>query len=284
MRMMTRHIISTPVLIAVALCSRLVAQSAAPPVEFDVVSIKLNTGGLGATGGLRRLPDGTLIMTNQPMVSLIGIVSPEPVLLRDVVGLPDWMNRERYDVTVKPPAGATREQLTQMWKAMFADRLKLVAHVEHREQTTFSLVVARGDGRLGPQLKPSALDCSTAGAASAPPPQPGAGFSDVKNRCGMAMNGTSIISGGTLLDTFARSLSGLAGGLVNNSTGLQGYYALTLTFSQPRGLSATPDPARLDEAPDVFTAVQEQLGLKLVPQKAMVPVLVIDHIERPSEN
>ena len=86
------------------------------------------------------------------------------------------------------------------------------------------------------------------------------------------------------MDNLARSLSGRAGGPVSNRTGLQGFYALTLTFSPPRAARAPQDAIPVDEAPDFFTALQEQLGLKLQAEKGMVPVLVIDHIERPSAN
>ena len=124
--------------------------------QFDVVSIKRNTG-LGG-GGIRNLPDGTMIMTNQPIRSIILGASPVPT--REVEGLPDWVSSERYDVTTKPPAGATREQRAEMIRNMFAERMMLKAHVEERERDVFGLVVARSDGRLGPQLKPSTLDCS----------------------------------------------------------------------------------------------------------------------------
>src|ERR1700681_3207172 len=88
------------------------AQSPAS-VQFDVVSIK-RVDELRPGGGLRTLPDGTVMMMNQPLGTLVGAASPVPV--RDVVGMPDWMMRERYDVTAKPPAGFTREQLTHMFQ------------------------------------------------------------------------------------------------------------------------------------------------------------------------
>jgi uncharacterized protein (TIGR03435 family) len=97
----------------------------------------------------------------------------------------------------------------------------------------------------------------------------------------MAGNGTSITSGGITMNQFARSLSGRVGGLVNDTTGLQGFYALTLTFAQPRASADTPSA---DNAPDFFTALQEQLGLKLKPEKMKVPIFMVDHIERPSED
>lgn len=83
------------------------------------------------------------------------------------------------------------------------------------------------------------------------------------------------------MDLLVQSLGGLAGGLVNNRTGLKGFYSVELRFA-PNGL--TSDDRRGDEPPQFLTALQEQLGLKLQPEKTMVPVLVIDSIKRPSEN
>jgi uncharacterized protein (TIGR03435 family) len=273
--------ISATTLIGALFCHPITYAQSATSLEFDVASIKRNTTPLGAGGGLGIRPDGTFIMTNQPIQSIILNASPVPV--REVVGVPDWVNTERYDVTVKPPVGSTREQWSQMWQALFADRMKLVAHVERRERTTFALVLARGDGRLGSQLQPSTLDCSSRPGPSAPPPQAATSANDVRNRCGMTMNATSIMSGSITMDRLAQSLGGLAGGLVNNGTGLQGTYALTLTFSRTRGAGA-PNAGALDDPPEIFTALQEQLGLKLRPERTMVPIFVVDHIERPSEN
>ena len=258
------------------------AQSA--PVEFDAVSIKRNLGAPGAGGGMRTLPDGTFIMTNQSIRSVILTASPVPT--REVDGIPDWVNVERYDIIAKPPAGSTPEQRSQMWQALFAERMKLVAHVEERERNTFALVMARSDRRLGPQLKPSTLDCGPRppGAAPPPPAQTPPSVDDAQTRCGMRMSATSIVSGGITMDQLVRSLGGLAGGLVNNRTDLQGFYAFTLTFSRPRGFGAQPDGATVDDAPEIFTALQEQLGLKLQPEKTTVPIFVVDRIDRPSED
>jgi uncharacterized protein (TIGR03435 family) len=250
------------------------------PIEFDVVSIKRNTAGGG--GGLRTLPDGTFIMTNQPIRSMIMSASPVPA--REVIGLPDWVMSERYDITAKPPAGSTREQRSLMWQALFAERMKFVGHIEERERDTFALVVAREDGRLGPQLKPSTLDCSPRPPGSPPPAPPSFTASDAENHCGGFFGNGIIVSGATTLDALVFSLAGLAGRLVNNRTGLQGFYTLTLKFSPPRAPGAPQESAPVDEAPEIFTALQEQLGLKLVPDKTMVPVLVVDRIERPTEN
>jgi uncharacterized protein (TIGR03435 family) len=288
-------LVTTSLILSIALIAistpffaRVSAQAPAP-AEFDVVSIK-HIDERRPGGGMRTLPDGTFMMTNQELGSLIGAASPVPVTPRDIAGMPDWMMRERYDVTAKPPTGLTREQLRTMmpamWRAMFADRMKLVAHVEQREKDAYALVLARSDGRLGPELKPSTLDCTPGPNATPPtPPQTLPSLQERQNRCGMSMSPGLIVSGSATLDQFARSLGGLAGGDTENRTGLTGSYSVKLTFSLQRSASASlSSNASVDDAPDIFTAVQEQLGLKLQHEKKMMPVFVIDHIERPSEN
>src|SRR4029077_17015229 len=103
-------------------------------VEFEVVSIKRNTSG-NPGNSARTLPDGTQVMTNSPIRAFI--MSASPVDAEEVIGLPDWALTERYDVAFKPPAGYTRDQRDQrgeMMRNMFADRMKLVAHIEERER------------------------------------------------------------------------------------------------------------------------------------------------------
>jgi uncharacterized protein (TIGR03435 family) len=101
----------------------------------------------------------------------------------------------------------------------------------------------------------------------------------------MMVGGGTLVSGGMPMKALAGSLYGLVGGEVEDQTGLDGFYAFTSTFSRQRGAAAPLDAnAAGDDAPDIFTAVQEQLGLKLQREKKMMPVFVIDHIERPSEN
>lgn len=269
--------------VAVAAVSVLTVAAQTTRVEFDVVSIKRSDPDARGAG-IRRLPDGTLIMTNQPIASIIFSASAVPA--REVVGLPDWANTDRYDVTAKPPPGSTLQQRAEMMRTMFAERMKLKAHVEDRERDTFALVIARSDGRLGPQLKKSTLDCSPRPPGSTPPPPPPDLFDtqSAMNRCGGLFGQGSIVSGGMTMDRLVPSLTGLAGRQVNNRTGLQGDYSFTLTFSTPRRPGTSQEAPAPDDAPDFFTALREQLGLKLEPEKTMVPVLVIDHIERPTEN
>jgi len=253
-------------------------------VEFDVVSIRRHTPN-DFSGSMRTLPDGTFTMTGISIDSIVSNASPTET--RDVDGLPAWAKSDPYDLTAKPPPNSTREQIREMWRAMFADRMKLVAHVEEREQSTFALVIDRSDGRLGPNLKPSTLDCAPRGPGTSrpplPPPRP-TSPNDYKNTCGGLYAGGLIVTGWTTMARFVRSLGGLAGGEVVDRTGLTGAYAVELRFAEPRSGAAPDAIGAPDDAPEFLTALREQLGLKLVPQRSKVPVLVIDHVERPTEN
>ena len=249
-----------PLTLVVASAALLVAQD---NPTFDVVSIKRSTSD-GRGGGGRTLPDGSQRMTNMPIRNFILAASPVPV--REVVGLPDWALTERYDVELKPPRGSSAAQRRQMMQAMFAERMQLVAHVEQRERDVFSLVVARTDGKLGPELKPSPNDCSPPARGTPPATRPTSLPTDkeILSRCGEVLN----------------------------ETGLDGFYSITLKFSPGHGPATALDPGATptatlttnDDVPDIFTALEEQLGLKLVHGKKMLPVFVVDHIERPTEN
>jgi uncharacterized protein (TIGR03435 family) len=231
------------------------------------------------------MADGTTVITNQPIRVIFGRAAAEPV--RDIENVPDWA-RDFYDITVKPSAGTDRTALPAMWKAMLADRLKLNAHVEHREKDGYALVLARSDGKLGPNLKPSDLDCTPRVQTSSPqpPPSPPTTFparEDSAKRCGMQAGRDYIVSGGMTMERLAQLASGWVGGVpVNDRTGLQGFYSVEMNFpaDNTRAAGTAADPAGSDE----LTALREQLGLKLEREKITIPVLVIDHIERPSEN
>jgi uncharacterized protein (TIGR03435 family) len=253
------------------------SQSTGGGAQFDVVSIKPHKSEMGTGSGIQTLPDGTFMMTNQPIDSIILYASPVPV--REVSGLPNWAKADLYDIIAKPPAGSTREQRAEMMRNMFIERMKMVGHLEEQERTTFALIVARKDGRLGPGLTPSTLDCArppSAGDSQIPPDR-----REAQNRCGLSMGPGTIVSGGITIDRLVHSFGSLAGGLVNDRTGLDGWYTVTLRYAPP-GLRA--DAAPPDDAPQFVTALQEQLGLKLQPEKTRVPIFVIDHIERPTPN
>ena len=128
---------------AVVLLSGVLFAADDSPLAFDVVSIKRHIGEGGSS--IRTLPDGTYMATDVSIASIIRLASTVSVPGHEVVGLPDWTQTERYDITAKPPEGLRPNPnlRPQMWQATFADRLKLSAHVEDRERDTYALVVAR---------------------------------------------------------------------------------------------------------------------------------------------
>ena len=138
---------------------------AQPPTggpTFEVVSIRRNTSGALGSNGSSERPDGGFSLINIPIMTLIGrSYSVPPIAPIDMVGLPEWAQRDRYDVRATSPLSrsATADERAAMLRAMLADRFMLAAHVEKREQPAFDLVLARSDGRLGSGMKPSEIDC-----------------------------------------------------------------------------------------------------------------------------
>jgi uncharacterized protein (TIGR03435 family) len=208
-------------------------------------------------------------MIDGPAIVLIRSAYPDAV---EILGLPEWASSaERYDVEAKGNPEATGEQLQVMLRTMLAERFKLAAHYETREQQTYALMLARSDGRLGPQLRRYDGDCTTyldpvkAGREKPEVPIPSNGAP----ACGYRFDGRRIIAGGVSMNALTGPLRGLAGRIVVDKTGLRGNYEFTLEM----GADVT-----------VFTALREQLDLKLESEVNQLPVLVIDRIERPTEN
>ena len=246
-----------------------------PPPEvgnliFDVASIKPNKSGVGGTR-IGRQPGGRWIMVNMATVALIRSAYPTKV---DVVGTPDWVTTERYNVEARATFESTPEQEQTMLRALLADRFKLVAHYERQERPIYHLVLARADGRVSPQLRRIDIDCATYKPRPRAAGEPAPPVSDAPV-CGYRMSGgttLSLVSGGRNMQSLADSISNLAGRPIFDKTGLTGYYAFKL------------DSIGGNDDLTIFTALQEQLWLKLEPARGPVDVVIIDHIERPTEN
>jgi uncharacterized protein (TIGR03435 family) len=269
---------------AVALVATLPAQTAPPAdangLRFEVASIKRNVTGTFATSP-PILPNGEIRLVNIPPRNVVLMAYPLDLVPFEIVNSPSWLESERYDVTAKGKAGATPDERQVMWRALLAERMKLAAHYETRDKPIYELVIERSDRALGAGLKPSTLDCTQPPAAPQPPPPGGDMRSFAMSRCkafGIDRDGT-MYSGGVEMATLARMISPTAGRPVVDRTGLEGFFSVALRFQRFAPRADTPPTA--DDPPALFTAVQEQLGLKLESGKAEVPVLVIDHIERP---
>jgi uncharacterized protein (TIGR03435 family) len=186
---------------------------------------------------------------------------------------PEWLqqNVDQYEIEAKIPdslfaamqkmtPAQQREQVSLMEQSLLADRFKLQVHFEKTEMPVYALVVAKGGTKLTP---------APAGETSS--------LTSLSNQMGMAMTAKSVAIDQLALSPF---LTGAAGRLVVDQTELKGAYDFTLVW-KPETAAVSDGPS---DAPSLFTAIQEQLGLRLVPSKAPVEVIVIDHVELPSAN
>ena len=271
--------------VAVSLAVAAAAQAPAAAPAFDVVSIKLSlpeTGPNRSANIVRQRPDGGLTTTRTPVATIIYRAYPD-ASAPDTVGLPDWARRDFYDITATSPlTTATVDQRAAMLRAMLADRFQLRAHIERRELPAYDLVLDRKDGRLGSGLVPTSTDCDAVNAArragTAPPPV----FDPDKLEPCTIRGSMDLIQGEAAISVLAQMLRGSTGRLVVDKTGLRGAYRMTLKFDLAVvALGAVAPP---ENALSVFTAVREQLGLRLESSRAERDVLVIDRLERPTEN
>jgi uncharacterized protein (TIGR03435 family) len=249
---------------------------AAQGPTFDVASIKRNLSETGPRS-VRREPSGRIVITGQTLAQHLANAYPVVGGLRNIKGVPLWMSKQRYDLTLQPPAGATREQVQAMWRNLFETRMKLAVHYETVEQQTFALVNGRKDRSVPSQLVRSTASCDT-GDKSGDDQQQARRLPNGAFPCGMTVGANSIVSGGTTMGQLAGSLNGAVDALVVDRTGLEGRFVFTLTYS--RASVSAPQ----SDLPSIFTAVQEQLGLMLEPQKSTVQILVVDYAEPPSDN
>src|SRR5262245_47385825 len=213
---------------AVAIAAGPTLGSQRPPAisgaKFDVVSIKLNkSGAIGGSG--QTLPDGTQRFINRPIATIVAAAAPGPVDEVARERLPQWVLSERYDIIAKPAPDShpTRQQRDEMMRNLLIERLKATGHIEEIDREGFALVLARSDGKLGPQLIKSTLDCAQPPNPNAPRPM---SVADIKKSCATRIGMGSIESGGITMDTLAQSLRGQGEGIVTNRTGLEGYYAV----------------------------------------------------------
>jgi uncharacterized protein (TIGR03435 family) len=185
-----------------------------------------------------------------------------------------------------PGFGGAGGALPLMLQELLAERFNLKVHRETRELPIYALLLAESDGKLGPGLRPAAVDCRTAmpaARARSLPILPQPGESQI---CGVRLAHGQLRGGSLLMSQFSMSLSPFVQRVVVDRTGLSGNFDLDLTWrpeQMARG-GAVPDTQILPidpNAPSLFTAVRDQLGLKLDPTIGPVDVLVIDHVEPP---
>jgi uncharacterized protein (TIGR03435 family) len=291
-------LLATAGIVIVGAVNALQAQAPATDTKlpaFEVAAVKPNKTGSG--GMSFNSPPGRFTATNMSLRLLIQ--NAWRLRVFQLVGGPSWLDTDRFDIVAKTPDGALPDQVSMMLQSLLTERFRLAVHKETRDAPTYALVMARGDGRLGRQLTRSTVDCTAIIAArraargqsppQVPPNPPPAGERPVCSTRMMARSGPAggimlnILAGGTTMANLAELISSSVGRMVVDRTGLQGEFDVDLQFA-PERLSANPagSAAQLDDAPSFFTALQEQLGLKLESTKGPVDVLVIDHVEQPT--
>ena len=183
-----------------------------------------------------------------------------------LIGAPDWARTDRFLLDATTGPNVTMDQIREMMRSLLEERFKLRVHRESRQLDGYALVRISNE-RLGPSIQASTLNCRDPKAVR---PQ-GGRFS-----CGMTFGPGSFVAGDITAAVLADLLTGHAGGrVVVDKTAMSGNFDVELKWAP--GLEPS-------ELPSIFTAVQEQLGLKLQAEKVPSEVLVIDHIERPTEN
>jgi len=280
-----------PLAIGVVNAPRLRAQTASLRIgeqKFEVASVKPNGSGDGPNR-LALQPGGRITAENMSLRNLVRFAFQ--VQDFQLVGGPEWIAKERFDIVAKaehditpaPPGTTGPGQL--MLRSLLADRFKLAIHQEKRELPVYALVVARSDGRLGPQLQRSTVDCQAIVAAQLGRGGP-APMVNGRPQCGMRNAPGTLLGGGFPLSQLLTALSPFVQRTVVDRTGLTGNFDVELHWTPEQILTpppgAPPLPPIDPNGPSLFTAIQEQLGLKLESTKDSVDVLVIDHMERPT--
>jgi uncharacterized protein (TIGR03435 family) len=221
--------------------------------SFEVASIKPNRSG-SQSSTLNVQPGGRwsgVNVTAQMLILRAYRIQPS-----QLIGTPDWVATERFDVVATAAAGTPQEQMPLMVRALLADRFKLAVHQESRDLPIYALVLARSDGSPGPRLKPSPIaDC-----AALPPPRAG----DIAP-CSMQMTDGRMQARAFDLSQLATNLGPSAGRFVVDRTGLQGRFDIDLEWTE-----------------SMSAALEEQLGLKLQPEIGPVQVTIVDRIEPPT--
>jgi len=276
------------------------AQVAETPT-FAVASVKPHPGNDRNASGPQMRPGGSFSAINVPLTVLIR--QAYGIQGQFLVGGPEWLNVDRFDVLARAGTTVSRDDERSMLQAMLADRFKLAIHHERRETSIYALAVARSDGRLRSRLRPTSSECvalmdarARGDAPRVPPTGLPSGLPKPGDHapCGFMRMAPGVVTGsGLSVADFAMALTELpprssgVDRIVQDRTGLNGRFDFDLEWTpDPTRNRASPnstaDGPTLSDFPGIFTAVQEQLGLKLESAKASFDFVVIDHVERPT--
>jgi uncharacterized protein (TIGR03435 family) len=270
------------------------AEGKAP--AFDVASIKTNRTRTDARGVSTQ--PGRLTITGLTVREIVAFAYgiPNPLRNSRISGGPKWLDSDRFDISAKADTAASADTMRLMLRALLADRFRMVARNTTAELPIYALRLARSDGALGPRLRRTTdIDCVRfmANRGGVPPPLP-RDPKDVPTCVIRAEPGLMVARSRTMQDLITVAFPRVVEDrVVVDRTGLTGSYDVLLEWAPdprpfataadlPPGLPAPPPPT--SSGPSIFTAIQEQLGLRLQSDKGTVDVLMIERVERPSED
>jgi len=250
-------------------------------VAFDVASVKPNPNDVPEAISLQ--PNGGVRYTGFRLLTLIAIAYGSPLQRFDqFLGGPSWIKTDRFDIVAKAGGdisadaqGRRSDRIIAMLRTLLEDRFQLRVHNETRDLPAYVLRRARRDGKLGPQIHESTIECPRF-VTGAPLPA-----IDPDRWCGIRALGGTITGHGVPASQIGANLSGypMVGRPVIDRTGLTGRYDFHIEYAP--SLADAPGDA-VTAGPSLFTALSEQLGLALQSEKAPLPVTVIDRVEHPT--
>jgi bla regulator protein BlaR1 len=273
--------LALPIVVRILSAPLVLAQSpASAEPTFEVTSVKPDL--TGAPARYVRQTPGRVSISNLTLKDLL--MFAYQVKDFQILGGPGWIDSAQYDIEGKAGGSPSQAQIKPMMQALLRDRFKLALHHDTKELPIYELKVAKGGLKLQPLKEGSCIAFDP--NHSLPAGQKPSDF------CGSLSNGRGRLDAtSTTMVDLSRDLSVMIGRTVVDKTGVTGAFALHLTFvpdeTMPQFPVPTGDPVNPtppDDGPSVFAAVQEQLGLKLESGKGPVEVLVIDHVEKPTEN
>jgi uncharacterized protein (TIGR03435 family) len=256
--------------------------------QFEVSSVKLNIAENDADSKMSTTIPDRFVATDTPLIFIVLYAYDRHGY--DLVGEPEWIHDKAFDIVgIYPAPHPTEPQIRAMLQKLLADRFGLKVHAEQRDIPAYDLVVARKDGRLGPQLLKSNVDCvawkkekHNRSQVDAGGPSP-VSSSGKRPECRIDATRRWLSGGAVPIHDLLGPLGVMVSKPIVDKTGLGGAYDIDLQWD-PTGLAVEPAKAGTSEAPTIFTAVEEQLGLKLVPHKEKFDVVVVDAIKLPDAN
>jgi uncharacterized protein (TIGR03435 family) len=254
------------VVVSIVFCGAALAQQTSAPLPvYDAAVIKVNN--TLSHNSQTDIDDATFQATNVTLKHLL--VNAFGIREEQISGLPGWAESTRWDVNAKVTdpdmkviEKLSREQRQQMLAAMLIERFHLKTHIEVKTLPVYELVVAKSGSKLQ--------------VSKVSPDKIGPGDMTVKN--------TDMTATGVTMEDFAANISYPLDRTVIDKTGLAGRYDFRLRWTPDSVANSGTDNGAADAPPVIFTAIEEQLGLKLQPGKGPVNTLVVDSVERPTEN